>query len=134
MSVNDEIDKLRLSATASLLERSDTIVVASVSCIYGLGEPKEFLDLQISIRIGEKFPREELIKKLISIQYQRNDIDFQRSTFRVRGDVIDIFPANSSEVAIRVTYFDDEIESISQFEPVNGRIINKLQHVSIFPA
>lgn len=134
MSVNDEIDKLRLSATASLLERSDTIVVASVSCIYGLGEPKEFLDLQLSIRMGEIFPRDELIKKLISIQYQRNDIDFQRSTFRVRGDVIDIFPSNTSEVAIRVSYFDDEVESISQFDPTTGRILNKLQHVSVFPA
>ncbi len=134
MSVNDEIDKLRLSATASLAERSDTIVVASVSCIYGLGEPKEFLDLQISIRAGQNFPRDELIKRLIAIQYQRNDIDFQRATFRVRGDVIDIFPANTSEYAIRVDYFDDEIESISQFDPVTGRVITKLQHYAIFPA
>lgn len=134
MSVNDEIDKLRLSATASLAERSDTIVVASVSCIYGLGEPKEFLDLQISIRAGQNFPRDELIKRLIAIQYQRNDIDFQRATFRVRGDVIDIFPANTSEYAIRVDYFDDEIESISQFDPVTGRVVTKLQHYAIFPA
>lgn len=134
MSVNDEIDKLRLSATASLAERSDTIVVASVSCIYGLGEPKEFLDLQISIRAGQVMSRDELIKRLIAIQYQRNDIDFQRATFRVRGDVIDIFPANTSEYAIRVDYFDDEIESISQFDPVTGRVITKLQHYAIFPA
>jgi len=134
MSVNDEIDKLRHSATSSLLERSDTIVVASVSCIYGLGAPKEYYDLHISLRVNQNFKRDELIKKLISIQYQRNDIDFQRSTFRVRGDVIDIFPADSSEVAIRVDYFDDEIESISEFDPVSGRIINKLQHVAIFPA
>ena len=134
MSINDEIDKLRLSATASLAERSDTIVVASVSCIYGLGEPKEFLDLQISIRAGQILSRDELIKRLIDIQYQRNDIDFQRATFRVRGDVIDIFPANTSEYAIRVDYFDDEIESISQFEPITGKVITKLQHYAIFPA
>ena len=134
MSVNDEIDKLRHSATSSLLERSDTIVVASVSCIYGLGAPKEYYDLHISLREGEDFDRDELIKKLISIQYQRNDIDFQRSTFRVRGDVIDIFPADSSEVAIRIDYFDETIESISEFDPVSGKILNRLQHVAIFPA
>ena len=134
MSVNDEIDKLRHSATSSLLERSDTIVVASVSCIYGLGAPKEYYDLHISLRVGEDYNRDDLIRKLISIQYQRNDIDFQRSTFRVRGDVIDIFPADSSEVAIRIDYFDETIESISEFDPVSGRIINRLQHVAIFPA
>ena len=134
MSVNDEIDKLRLSATSSLLERSDTIVVASVSCIYGLGEPKEFLDLHISLRVGDKLPREELIKRLISIQYERNDVDFHRSTFRARGDVVDIFPADSSEHAIRVEFFDDEIEAISEFEVVTGHVIDKLKHASIFPA
>ncbi len=134
MSVNDEIDKLRLSATSSLLERSDTIVVASVSCIYGLGEPKEFLDLHISLRVGDKMPREELIKRLISIQYERNDVDFHRSTFRARGDVVDIFPADSSEHAIRVEFFDDEIEAISEFEVVTGHVIDRLKHASIFPA
>ncbi|MBR2969963.1 MAG: excinuclease ABC subunit UvrB [Clostridia bacterium] len=134
MSVNDEIDKLRLSATSSLLERSDTIVVASVSCIYGLGEPKEFLDLHISLRVGEKMSREDLIHRLIGIQYTRNEIDFSRATFRARGDVVDIFPANSSEYAIRVDFFDDEIESISEFEVVTGKVINRLKHASIFPA
>ena len=134
MSVNDEIDKLRHSATSSLLERSDTIVVASVSCIYGLGAPKEYYDLHISLRVGEDFNRDELIRRLVSIQYQRNDIDFQRSTFRVRGDVIDIFPADSSEVAIRIDYFDETIDSISEFDPVTGKVINRLQHVAIFPA
>ncbi|MFQ6752432.1 MAG: excinuclease ABC subunit UvrB [Clostridia bacterium] len=134
MSVNDEIDKLRLSATSSLLERSDTIVVASVSCIYGLGEPKEFLDLHISLRVGEKMSREDLIHRLIGIQYTRNEIDFTRATFRARGDVVDIFPANSSEYAIRVDFFDDEIESISEFEVVTGKVINRLKHASIFPA
>lgn len=134
MSVNDEIDKLRLSATSSLLERSDTIVVASVSCIYGLGEPKEYLDLHISLRIGDKFPREELIKRLISIQYTRNEIDFQRATFRAHGDVVDIFPADRSDHAIRVEYFDDEIEDISEFEVVTGKVLTHLKHASIFPA
>lgn len=134
MSVNDEIDKLRHSATSSLLERSDTIVVASVSCIYGLGAPKEYYDLHISLRAGDKMTREELISRLISIQYTRNDIDFTRSTFRARGDVVDIFPADSSERAIRVEFFDDEIEQISEFEAVTGKVIDKLKHASIFPA
>ena len=134
MSVNDEIDKLRHSATSSLLERSDTIVVASVSCIYGLGAPKEYYDLHISLRAGDKMTREELISRLISIQYTRNDIDFARSTFRARGDVVDIFPADSSERAIRVEFFDDEIEQISEFEAVTGKVIGKLKHASIFPA
>ncbi len=134
MSVNDEIDKLRHSATSSLLERSDTIVVASVSCIYGLGAPKEYYDLHISLRVGDKLSREELLRRLINIQYTRNDIDFQRSTFRARGDVVDIFPADSSEIAVRVEFFDDEIESLSEFEVVSGKVLNKLKHASIFPA
>ena len=134
MSVNDEIDKLRHSATSSLLERSDTIVVASVSCIYGLGAPKEYFDLHISLRIGDKLTREDLIKRLINIQYTRNEIDFTRSTFRARGDVVDIFPADSSDHAIRVQFFDDEIEEISEFEVVTGKVTNRLKHASIFPA
>ena len=134
MSVNDEIDKLRHSATSSLLERSDTIVVASVSCIYGLGGPKEYYDLHISLRVGDKMQREDLIKRLVSIQYTRNEIDFTRSTFRARGDVVDIFPADSSERAIRVEFFDDEIENISEFDVVTGRVLSKLKHCPIFPA
>ncbi len=134
MSVNDEIDKLRHSATSSLLERSDTIVVASVSCIYGLGAPDEYFNLQISMRIGDKFSRDELINRLIAIQYTRNEIDFQRSTFRARGDVVDIFPADSSEIAVRISFFDDEIESISEFDPVTGKVLNKLKHIAIYPA
>lgn len=134
MSVNDEIDKLRHSATSSLLERSDTIVVASVSCIYGLGAPKEYYDLHISLRVGEKFTREELIHRLINIQYTRNEIDFTRSTFRARGDVVDIFPADSSERAIRVEFFDDVIENISEFDVVTGKVLNRLKHCPIFPA
>lgn len=134
MSVNDEIDKLRHSATSSLLERSDTIVVASVSCIYGLGAPEEYYNLQISLRIGDKITREQLISRLIAIQYTRNEIDFARSTFRARGDVIDIFPADSSEVAVRVELFDDEIEKICEFEAISGKVISGLKHVAIFPA
>lgn len=134
MSVNDEIDKLRHSATSSLFERNDTIVVASVSCIYGLGAPKEYYDLHISLRVGDKLTREELIKRLINIQYERNDIDFHRSTFRAHGDIVDIFPADSSERAIKVEFFDDEIESISEFEVVSGHVVNKLKHAFIFPA
>ena len=134
MSVNDEIDKLRHSATSSLLERSDTIVVASVSCIYGLGAPKEYYDLHISLRLGDKLSREDLIKKLISIQYTRNEIDFTRSTFRARGDVVDIFPADSSNYAVRVEFFDDEIENLSEFDVVTGKVQSKLKHASIFPA
>ncbi|MBE7077015.1 MAG: excinuclease ABC subunit UvrB [Clostridiales bacterium] len=134
MSVNDEIDKLRLSATSSLLERSDTIVVASVSCIYGLGEPKEFLDLQISVRVGQKMTREELISRLVAIQYTRNEIDFTRATFRAHGDVVDIFPSTSSDHAIRVVFFDDEIEDICEFEVVNGKVLTHLKHASVFPA
>ena len=134
MSVNDEIDKLRHSATSSLLERSDTIVVASVSCIYGLGAPKEYYDLHISLRVGDKLSREDLIHKLINIQYTRNEIDFTRSTFRARGDVVDIFPADSSDHAIRVEFFDDEIENISEFDVVTGKVLNRLKHCPIFPA
>jgi len=134
MSVNDEIDKLRHSATSSLLERSDTIVVASVSCIYGLGAPKEYYDLHLSLREGDTVDRDEVIRKLISIQYTRNDIDFQRSTFRARGDILDIFPASSSESAIRVEFFGDEIEKIYAFDPVSSKMLNRLQHVAIFPA
>ena len=134
MSVNDEIDKLRHSATSSLLERSDTIVVASVSCIYGLGAPKEYYDLHISLRVGDKLTREELIHKLINIQYSRNEIDFSRSTFRARGDVVDIFPADSSNIAVRVEFFDDEIENLSEFDVVTGKVLNRLKHCPIFPA
>ena len=134
MSVNDEIDKLRHSATSSLLERSDTIVVASVSCIYGLGAPKEYYDLHISLRVGDHLSREDLIHRLINIQYTRNDIDFTRSTFRAKGDVVDIFPADSSEIAVRVEFFDEEIENISEFDVTTGRVLNRLKHCAIFPA
>lgn len=134
MAVNEEIDKLRNSATSSLLERSDVIVVASVSCIYGLGNPDEYLKLQISLREGEIISRNEVMKKLIGIQYTRNEVDFHRTTFRAKGDILDIFPANSSEIAIRVEFFGDEIDGIFEFDPITGNKINKLKHVAIYPA
>ena len=134
MAINDEIDRLRNSATSSLLERKDTIVVASVSCIYGLGNPEEFLNLQIGLREGDKIARDEVIKKLINIQYQRNEIDFKRGTFRAKGDILDIFPASSSEYAVRVEFFGDEIDRICEVEVVTGRVIKELKHITIFPA
>ena len=134
MSVNEDIDKLRSSATSSLLERKDTIVVASVSCIYGLGSPEEYHNLHIALREGEECDRDELINHLIAIQYTRNDVDFKRTTFRVKGDVVDIFPANQSEMAVRVQFFGDEIEKIYEFDPVSGNVISELSFVAIYPA
>ncbi|MGN1201635.1 MAG: excinuclease ABC subunit UvrB [Candidatus Caccovivens sp.] len=134
MSVNEDIDKLRSSATSSLLQRKDTIVVASVSCIYGLGSPEEYQNLHIALREGEEYDRDDLINNLIAIQYTRNDIDFKRTTFRVKGEVIDIFPANQSELAVRVQFFGDEIEKIYEFDPVSGNLLNELSFVAIYPA
>lgn len=133
-SINDEIDKLRHSATSSLQERRDVIVVASVSCIYSLGDPKEYLDMSVSLRPGMEKSRDEIIHKLIDIQYERNDIDFQRGTFRVRGDVLEIFQSYSSESAVRVEFFGDEIERITDIEVVTGKVTNQRKHVAIFPA
>lgn len=134
MSLNDEIDKLRNSATSSLGEREDVIVVASVSCIYGLGAPEEYFRLAISLRLGMELERDALIRRLVEIQYARRDIDFQRSSFRVRGDIVEIFPASNSEIAIRVEFFGDEIDRICEEEAVSGNIISELKHVLIFPA
>lgn len=134
MSINEEIDKLRHSATSSLLERKDVIVVSSVSCIYGLGAPEEYFKLHISIRVGDKINREHLLRRLVEIRYERNEMDFKRGTFRTKGDVIDIFPASNSEKAIRVELFDDEVERICEFEVVSGKNINNLSHVAIYPA
>ncbi len=134
MSLNDEIDKLRNSATSSLGERNDVIVVASVSCIYGLGAPEEYFRLAISLRPGMEMERDALIRKLVEIQYARRDIDFQRSSFRVRGDIVEIFPASNSEIAIRVEFFGDEIDRICEEEAVSGNIVSELKHVLIFPA
>ena len=133
-SINDEIDKLRHSATASLFERRDVIIVASVSCIYGLGNPEEYLKLSISLREGMNKDRDELIKNLVAIQYERNEIDFSRGTFRVRGDTIDIVPAASTNKAIRVEFFGNEIEKIREFEILTGKILNERKHIQIYPA
>ena len=134
MSVNDEIDKLRNSATASLGERSDVLVVASVSCIYGLGAPEEYFKLAISLRPGDALSRDDLIRRLIELQYARKDIDFSRSSFRVHGDVVEIFPAGASEIAIRVEFFGDEIDRLCEEEVVTGKITADLKHALIFPA
>jgi excinuclease ABC subunit B len=133
-SINDEIDKLRHSATSALFERRDVIIVASVSCIYGLGSPKEYRDLVLSLRVGMERPRNEILHKLVDIQYQRNDINFVRGTFRVRGDVIEIFPASHGEHAIRVELFGDEIERITEIDVLTGEILGLRDHVAIFPA
>lgn len=134
MAINDEIDKLRSSATSSILERDDVIIVASVSCIYGLGNPEEYYNLHISLREGDIIDRDEVIARLIGIQYMRNDIDFKRSTFRVKGDTLDIFPANQSELAVRVEFFGDEIDKIYEIDSITGKAVNSLKHVAIYPA
>ena len=134
LSMNDEIDKLRNSATGALMERKDVIVVASVSCIYGLGAPEEYFRLSISLRPGMEWERNALMRKLIELQYTRNDVDFKRSTFRVRGDSLEIFPASNSEIAIRLEFFGDEIEKIYEVEALTGNKLNELSHVAIFPA
>ena len=134
LSMNDEIDKLRNSATGSLMERGDVIVVASVSCIYGLGAPEEYFKLSLSLRPGMEWERNDLIRRLIELQYSRNDVDFKRSTFRVRGDNLEIFPASNSEVAIRLEFFGDEIDKIYEVEALTGNKLNELSHVAIFPA
>ena len=133
-SINEEIDKLRLSATASLVERRDVIVVASVSCIYGLGEPQNFEKMMVSLRPGMEKDRDEVLRQLIDIQYERNEIDFKRGTFRVRGDVLEIIPANEAETAVRVEFFGDEIDRITQIDVLTGEIKGELEHVAIFPA
>ena len=133
-SINDEIDKLRHSATSALFERRDVIIVASVSCIYGLGNPDEYKKLTISLRVGMEKERDEIIKRLIEIQYERNDIDFARGTFRVRGDSLDIIPASSSTKGIRIEFFGDEIDRIREFDVLTGKILGEREHVAIFPA
>ena len=133
-SVNEEIDKLRLSATAALIERRDVIVVASVSCIYGLGEPENFEQMMVSLRPGMEKDRDEVLRQLIDIQYDRNDMDFKRGTFRVRGDTIEVVPADRGDTAIRVEFFGDEIDRISEIDMLTGEIKNTLNHIAIFPA
>lgn len=133
-SINEEIEKLRHSATSALIERKDVIVVASVSCIYGLGNPEEYKKLTVSLREGMQKDRSEVIRQLIDIQYERNDINFVRGTFRVRGDVLDIYPASSTNKAIKIEFFGDEIDRIREFDVITGNILNGRKHVSIFPA
>lgn len=133
-SINDEIDKLRHSATSALLERNDVIVVASVSCIFGLGSPKEYLEQVVSLRVGMEMDRNQLLRNLIDIQFERNDIDFKRGRFRVRGDVVEIFPASRDERALRVEFFGDEIERIREVDALTGEITGETEHVAIFPA
>ena len=133
-SINDEIDKLRHSATSSLLERNDVIVVASVSSIFGLGDPKEYRDQALSLRVGQELERDKLLNQLIDVQFERNDIDFQRGRFRVRGDVVEIFPASRDEQALRVEFFGDEIDRIREVDPLTGKILGERNHVVIFPA
>ncbi|MDI7817131.1 excinuclease ABC subunit UvrB [Clostridioides difficile] len=133
-SINDEIDKLRHSATASILERRDTIIISSVSCIYGLGDPKDYKELMLSIRPGMQRDRDDVIKRLIEIQYERNDINFTRGTFRVRGDILEIFPASNDEKAIRIEFFGDEVDRITEIDYVTGKIVGTRNHIVIFPA
>ena len=133
-SINDEIDKLRHSATSSLFERKDVIIIASVSCIYGLGSPEEYSEMVLSLRTGMEIERNQLLHRLVDIQYERNDIDFQRGTFRVRGDVVEIFPASRDEHCIRVEFFGDEIDRIREVDALTGEIMGEREHVAIFPA
>ena len=133
-SINDEIDKLRHSATSALFERKDVIIVASVSCIYGLGAPQEYYDMVLSLRLGQTIDRQRILHKLVEIQYTRNDIDFKRGTFRVRGDVIEVIPAAYGEKAVRIEMFDDEVDRIVEFDVLTGEILAQRNHVAIFPA
>lgn len=133
-SINDEIDKLRHSATAALAERDDVIIISSVSCIYGLGSPIDYKEMVISLRPGMERERDDVVRKLIDLQYERNDMDFKRGTFRVHGDVVEVFPAASGEEAIRVEFFGDEVDRITSFDPLTGEIKSRLEHVAVFPA
>lgn len=132
--INDEIDKLRHSATAALLERNDVIVVASVSCIYGIGDPQEYKSMMVSLRVGMEMERNTLLNELVRIQYTRNDIDFQRGTFRVRGDVVEIFPVGNEKNAVRIEFFGDELDRIREVDTLTGEVLNERKHISIFPA
>ena len=133
-SINDEIDKMRHSATMALSERNDVIIVSSVSCIYSLGSPEDYRSMAVSIRLGMEKSRDKLLSELVSIQYERNDINFVRNKFRVRGDVVEIFPASSNDKAIRVEFFGDEIDRITEIHVLTGEVIASLQHAAIFPA
>ena len=133
-AINEEIDRLRLSATAALSERKDVIIVSSVSCIYGIGSPKDYQNMMISLRPGMEKDRDEVLRSLIDMQYDRNDMDFHRGTFRVRGDVVEIIPAYESDVAIRVEFFGDEIDRITEVDVLTGEIRRELNHIALYPA
>ena len=133
-AINDEIERLRHSATAALFERRDVIVVSSVSCIYGLGEPDDYAKMMVPLRVGDEFPRDDLLRRLVEIRYERNDIAFERNMFRVRGDTVEIWPAYFKDTAIRVEYFGDEIDRISEINVVTGVPVRRLEHIPIFPA
>ena len=133
-SINDEIDKLRHSATSSLFERDDVIIIASVSCIYGLGNPEEYREMVVSIRTGMEIERNQLLRKLVDIQYERNDINFTRGKFRVRGDVVEIFPASKDERCIRIEFFGDEVDRIREIDALTGEVLGEREHIAIFPA
>ena len=132
-TINDEIDRLRHAATRSLLERNDVIIVASVSCIYGLGSAEAYYDMLVFVEEGTTVSRDAVLRKLVDIQYDRNDFDFHRGTFRVRGDVVEVFPAHEDDVAVRIEWFDDEIEAISEIDPLRGRVLRTLPKVAIYP-
>ena len=133
-SINDEIDKLRHSATKALLERNDVLIVASVSCIYGLGEPEVYFEMLVFVEEGQLVERDRVLRKLVDIQYQRNDYDFHRGTFRVRGDTVEVFPAYEESRAVRIEFFGDQVEALYEIDPLRGKVIRKLQSVAIYPA
>ncbi len=133
-SINDEIDKLRHSATKALLERRDTLIVASVSCIYGLGSPEAYFDMMLYLEEGMTLNRDQMLRKLVDIQYQRSDYDFHRGTFRVRGDIVEIFPAYEDRSALRIEFFDETIETISEIDSIRGKVLRRIDKATIYPA
>lgn len=133
-SINEHIEQMRLSATKSLLERDDAIIVATVSCIYGIGDPVDYHGMILHLRNGEKISQRDIIKRLTEMQYERNELEFKRGVFRVRGDVVDVFPAENSEFAIRVTLFDDEVDTMALFDPLTGRVLQKLSRFTVYPS
>src|SRR5699024_2770071 len=130
-SINDEIDKLRHSATSALFERDDVIIIASACCIYGLGNPEEYRDMEVSVCVGMQMARKEFLRQLVDIQYSRNDIDFQRGTFRVRGDIVEVFPASRDEQCIRVEFFGDEIDRVREINYLTGEVLHEREHFAI---
>src|SRR5690606_24834558 len=130
-SINEHIEQMRLSATKSLLERPDTIIVGTVSCIYGIGNPGDYHAMVLTLRKGARIARQELLARLVAMQYERNDLDFQRGVFRARGEVVDIFPAENAELALRVSLFDDEIEELELFDPLTGKVVQKLNRFTV---